>query len=104
MTSMLRTARRGAAVAAVAAAGATMSSVWGIGPYDRLAELRLCRIARCDPGEGTFRILSLWRGAAHAFHPGGHPVLFLIEAFRDVLARRAAILGGPVQRFLHVHR
>ncbi|OIQ70616.1 hypothetical protein GALL_477700 [mine drainage metagenome] len=42
------------------------------------------------------------RGIADAFHAGRHPVGFLIEALRDVLSGRAAVLGGPVQRFLHV--
>src|SRR5579872_3671631 len=42
------------------------------------------------------------RGIAHALHPGWHPVLLLIEALGDVLSRDAAVLGGPIQRFLRV--
>src|SRR5438876_10596463 len=39
------------------------------------------------------------RGIADAFHAGRHPVLLLVETLGDVLARGAAILDGPVQRF-----
>src|SRR5205814_8041336 len=44
------------------------------------------------------------RGIADAFHAGRHPAGLLVEALGDVLAGGAAVLDGPVQRFLHVQR
>src|SRR5712671_6153245 len=44
------------------------------------------------------------RGIADAFHAGRNPILLLVETLRDVLARRAAVFGSPVKRFLHVQR
>ena len=44
------------------------------------------------------------RGIADALHAGRHPILLLVEALGDILAGGAAILGGPVERFLHVQR
>src|SRR6202158_5802568 len=44
------------------------------------------------------------RGIADAVHAGRHPIRLLIEALGHVLAGRAAVLGGPVERFLQVQR
>src|SRR5712671_5107294 len=44
------------------------------------------------------------RGIADALHAGRYPILLLVETLRDVLAGRAAVFDGPVERFLHVQR
>src|ERR1700754_3068737 len=43
-------------------------------------------------------------GVADAFHPGRHPILLLVEGLGDILTGGTAVLGGPVEGFLHVQR
>src|ERR1700687_3787351 len=62
----------------------------------RTIEIDLERAAMILVGPG--------RGIADAFHAGRHPILLLVKTLGDVLAGRAAVLGGPVEGFLHVHR
>ncbi len=49
-------------------------------------------------------LLGPCRGIADAVHAGRYPILLLIEALGHVFAGRAAVLGGPVERFLQVQR
>src|SRR6202790_5765833 len=64
------------------------------GPSDlRAIEVDLERAAMVLLGPG--------RGIADALHAGRYPVLLLIEALRDVLAGGAAVLGSPIEHFLH---
>src|ERR1700749_4186501 len=44
------------------------------------------------------------RGVAAPFHTCRNPVGFLIKALANVLAGGAAVLGGQVERLLHVKR
>src|SRR6185437_1694686 len=65
---------------------------------------RNLRAVEIDLHRAAMVLLGPGRGVADAFHAGRHPILLLVEAFRDVLAGRAAVLGGPVERFLQIER
>src|SRR5260221_13810750 len=62
------------------------------------------RAIEIDLERAAMVLLGPGRGIADAFHAGRHPILLLVEALGDVLAGGAAVLGGPVERFLHVQR
>src|SRR5882724_10767555 len=47
-------------------------------------------------------LLGPGRGIADALHAGRYPVLLLVEALGDVFSVHAAVLGGPIQRFLRI--
>src|SRR5712664_3764864 len=62
------------------------------------------RAIEIDLERAAMVLLGPCRGIADAVHAGRHPILLLVEAFGDVLSGRAAVFGGPVDRFLHVQR
>src|SRR6266404_3940677 len=67
----------------------------------RTGDLRAIEI---DLERAAMVLLGPCRGVADALHAGRYPILLLIEALGDVLAGGAAVLGGPVEGFLHVQR
>src|SRR5216683_4596738 len=62
------------------------------------------RAIKIDLQRAAMVLLGPCRGIADAVHAGRHPILLLIEALGHVLAGGAAVLGGPVERFLQVQR
>src|SRR6266404_2086377 len=62
------------------------------------------RAIEIDLERAAMVLLGPGRGIADAFHAGGYPILLLVEALGDVLAGGAAVLGGPVERFLQIQR
>src|SRR5258705_4658945 len=67
----------------------------------RTGDLRTVDI---DLERAAMVLLGPGRWIADALHAGRNPILLLVETLRDVLAGRAAVFDGPVERFLHVQR
>src|SRR5207342_3066433 len=65
---------------------------------------RYLHAVEIDLERAAMVLLGPGRGVADAFHAGRDPILLLVKALGDVLAGGAAVLRGPVDRFLGIKR